>query len=52
MREVLAGGPFPAARLGAAFAMNAAYLAAASAFFAWMLGRVREKGYLARLGLE
>ena len=52
MREVLAGGAFPAARLAAAFALNAAYLAGASAFFVWMLGRVREKGYLARLGLE
>jgi len=52
MREVLAGGAFPAARLAAAFGLNAVYLAAGSAFFAWMLGRVREKGYLARLGLE
>jgi len=52
MREVLGGGAFPAARLAAAFALNVVYLAAGSAFFAWMLGRVREKGYLARLGLE
>jgi len=52
MREVLAGGAFPAGRLLAAFALNVAYIAAAGAFFAWMLGRVREKGYLARLGLE
>lgn len=52
MREVLAGGGFPAARLLAAFALNLVYLAAGGAFFAWMLGRVREKGYLARLGLE
>jgi len=52
MREVMAGGGFPAARLGAALGLNLVYLAAGGAFFAWMLGRVREKGYLARLGLE
>jgi len=32
--------------------LNVLYLAAGSLFFAWMLGRVREKGYLSRLGME
>jgi ABC-2 type transport system permease protein len=52
MRHVLAGGGLEASRLAAALALNVAYLAAGAAFFAWMLRRVREKGYLGRLGME
>ena len=40
------------AQLAWAFGLNAAYLALAGWFFAWMLERVREKGYLGRLGME
>jgi hypothetical protein len=32
--------------------MNLVYRAAGAAFFGWMLGKVREKGYLSRLGME
>jgi hypothetical protein len=38
--------------LATAFALNAVYLAAGALFFRWMLERVREKGYLGRLGME
>ena len=52
MRSALKTGRVDAGTLVAAVALNAVYLAAAAAFFAWMLGRVREKGYLSRLGME
>ena len=52
MRSALKTGRVDAGTLVAAVGLNAVYLAAAAAFFAWMLGRVREKGYLSRLGME
>jgi ABC-2 type transport system permease protein len=52
MRATLATGRPAFAPLLPAFALNAVYLAAAGAFFGWMVGRVREKGYLARLAME
>lgn len=52
MRAALQTGRVDAGTLVAAVALNAVYLAAAAAFFGWMLGRVREKGYLSRLGLD
>ncbi|MGH9367287.1 MAG: ABC transporter permease [Thermoanaerobaculia bacterium] len=52
MREALASGRADPRLLVPAFAGNAVYLAAAAAFFGWMLARVREKGYLVKLGME
>jgi ABC-2 type transport system permease protein len=52
MRSALQTGHVDTGTLVAAVGLNAVYLAAAAAFFGWMLGRVREKGYLSRLGLE
>jgi ABC-2 type transport system permease protein len=52
MRATLATGHPQLSELAPAFALNAIYLAAAGAFFGWMIGRVREKGYLARLAME
>ena len=52
MRTVLDGGKVPLSLLGRAFALNVLWLGLATAFFSWMLARVREKGYLARLGME
>ena len=52
MRAVVAGETLRGATLIAAFGLNAFYLLAASVFFAWMLRRVREKGYLGKLGME
>ncbi len=52
MRSALATGTVDGPSLWAALALNVLYLAAGAAFFAWMLGRVREKGYLSRLGME
>ena len=52
MRSALKTGSVETKTLVAAVALNAVYLAASAAFFAWMLGRVREKGYLSRLGME
>ena len=52
MRRVLRGGTLDARALLLAFALNLVYLAAGAAFFAWMLRRVREKGYLGRLGMD
>jgi ABC-2 type transport system permease protein len=52
MRAVMAGKGLRGSTLLAAFGLNAAYLLAASLFFGWMLGRVREKGYLGKLGME
>jgi ABC-2 type transport system permease protein len=52
MRQALATGRADLALLAPAFALNAVYLAAAAAFFGWMLARVRERGYLVKLGME
>jgi ABC-2 type transport system permease protein len=52
MRSALKTGHVDTGTLVAAVGLNAVYLAAAAAFFGWMLGRVRERGYLSRLGLE
>ncbi|MDQ6891952.1 MAG: ABC transporter permease [Acidobacteriota bacterium] len=52
MRAALQTGRVDTGTLVAAVGLNAVYLAAAAAFFGWMLGRVREKGYLSRLGME
>jgi ABC-2 type transport system permease protein len=52
MRAALATGSVDPALLAKALGLNVVYLVAAAAFFAWMLGRVREKGYLGRLGME
>jgi ABC-2 type transport system permease protein len=52
MREALATGSADPGKILPAFAWNLVYLAAAAAFFGWMLDRVREKGYLVRLGME
>lgn len=52
MRSALATGRVAPTQVAAAFALDVAYFVAAALFFGWMLRRVREKGYLARLGLE
>lgn len=52
MRTALATGSVDVRTLIAAIGLNLVYLAAAAAFFGWMLVRVREKGYLSRLGME
>jgi ABC-2 type transport system permease protein len=52
MRAALSAGRLDSASLAAALALDVVYLAAGALFFAWMLGRVRERGYLARLGME
>lgn len=52
MRATLHSGRPALGSLGAAFALNALWLAAAGAFFGWMIRKVREKGYLARLAME
>lgn len=52
MREALNTGRVDMSLLGLALLLNAVYLAAAAAYFAWMFSRVREKGYLTRLGME
>ena len=52
MRAALATGRVEGATVARAFAWNAVYLAFAGAFLAWMLGRVRERGYLVKLGME
>ena len=52
MRTALATRRVDTSALAPALVLDVVYLAAAAAFFAWMLGRVREKGYLSRLGME
>ena len=52
MRAVLAGEGLRGSTLLVAAGLNGVYLLAAALFFGWMLGRVREKGYLGRLGME
>jgi ABC-2 type transport system permease protein len=52
MRDALRTGRADPRALAAAFALNLLYLALAALFFGWMLARVREKGFLAKLGME
>jgi len=52
MRKALATGHTDPKLLAPALALNALSLAAAGGFFGWMLTRVRERGYLVKLGME
>ena len=52
MRQALRGEAVAAGSLAAALGLALVYLGAGALFFAWMLERVREKGYLGRLGME
>jgi len=52
MRAALATGRVDSRSLAAALLLDLLYLVLGALFFAWMLSRVREKGYLARLGME
>ncbi|MES1243842.1 MAG: ABC transporter permease [Acidobacteriota bacterium] len=52
MRAALRTGRVDLGYLGAALGLNLVYLLLGAAFFGWMLKQVREKGYLARLGME
>ena len=52
MRQALRGEAVDTGSLAAAFGLDLVYLGAGALFFAWMLRRVREKGYLGRLGME
>ena len=52
MRQALRGEAVDTGSLLAALGLELAYLGAGPLFFAWMLRRVREKGYLGRLGME
>ena len=52
MRQALRGEAIDTSSLVAALGLDLVYLGAGALFFAWMLRRVREKGYLGRLGME
>ena len=52
MRQALRGEAVDPRSLAAAFGLDLVYLGAGALFFAWMLRRVREKGYLGQLGME
>jgi hypothetical protein len=52
MRTALSTRTLDLNALSWAVGLDLLYLAAAGVFFGWMLGRVREKGYLSRLGME
>ncbi len=52
MRTALGQGVVDWRSLALAFALNLVFLVCGAAFFGWMLERVREKGYLGRLGME
>ena len=52
MRTALATGRVDMSTLLISFGLNAIYLLAGGAFFAWIFGQVRDKGYLSRLGME
>lgn len=52
MRLALRTGSVDLSSLATALGLNVAYLVGGTAFFGWMLRRVREKGYLSRLGME
>ena len=51
MRAILEpGGAFPTALVMKAYAVDAIYVVAAWAIFAWMLRSVRDRGLLSRFG--
>ena len=52
MRQAMRNEAVSTYHLAAAFGLDLVYLAAGALFFAWMLARVREKGYLGRLGMD
>jgi ABC-2 type transport system permease protein len=52
LRGALKTGRVDTRTLATALALDLAALLLGSLFFAWMLSRVREKGYLSRLGME
>src|SRR5262249_29170074 len=52
MRQALRTGTVDTRSLVSALALDVLALVLGSLFFAWMLSRVREKGYLSRLGME
>ena len=52
MRQAPSGGGVDTGFLAAAFGSRPRLLVAAALFFAWMVERVREKGYLGRLKME
>ncbi|MCC6355912.1 MAG: ABC transporter permease [Verrucomicrobiae bacterium] len=52
MRHVLRGGDFPLAMLARASMLNVAYLAGAAAFFVFMFRSARNRGHLAKLGMQ
>jgi ABC-2 type transport system permease protein len=52
LRVALRTGSVDARSLAAAVGLDAVALALGAGFFAWMLERVRDKGYLSRLGME
>jgi ABC-2 type transport system permease protein len=52
MRQALRQEAVSGRLLVAAFGLDLLYLGAGALFFAWMLRRVRDKGYLGRLGME
>lgn len=49
MRATLAGSPLPWGTLGLALALNLVYLAAAAAFYAFILKSVRQRGLLTKV---
>ncbi len=52
MRAILKDGQWDLSYLAASFALNLVYLAIGATYFGWMLGRIREKGYLSRLNMD
>ncbi|MDA1191013.1 MAG: ABC transporter permease [Candidatus Poribacteria bacterium] len=52
MRHVLQTGNVDVSMMVKALVLNGVWLVIGSAFFGWMLGQVREKGFLSRLGME
>jgi ABC-2 type transport system permease protein len=52
MRQALATGVADLSLLAISFGLNLVYLFMGALYFGWMLGKVREMGYLSRLHLE
>jgi ABC-2 type transport system permease protein len=52
MREVLRSGSLNVPLLLLSYLLNLIYIGGGAAFFAWMLKRVKEKGYLTRFQME
>ncbi|HEX9942064.1 MAG TPA: ABC transporter permease [Thermoanaerobaculia bacterium] len=52
LRSAIRTGRVDPSFLAISLGMNLVYLALGAAFFGWMLAKVREKGYLSRLGME